>query len=1773
SFGFDSHKRSNLYYLDEQTLLTSVGNVLVFINVKTSEQTYFEGLRDGAIGAIAVHPSRKYIALAEVYPQPSIFIFQYPSMNLFRILRGGTTRAYSDIAFNAKGDKLASVGSDPDYMLTVWNWKAQEITLKSKAFSQDVYKVAFAPENDGILTTSGMGHIKFWQMSATFTGLKLQGYLGKFGASELTDICSFIQLPDGKVLSSTETGNLLLWDGGMIKCEIAQKGKKPCHVGKIEVVLMVDSEVFTAGEDGYVRVWDFEMIDNADVTSETAGPGGAPVSSSGPAVARVFEMEFLEEFMIGKDVKIKNMIRSIENPSQYLILDMEGHLFKLDTKQRFIDKTLSFHSGGIAGLDMSTTCHSMVSLGSDGVVHLYDYMKKALLAKEKYTSGGTALASLPLCLDARGSTVAAGFTDGVLRIISYQPPPIDINRPVFTLQYAFKPHKCAIAAISISADGTYMATVGATDQTIFFFKIENKPVSPSDESSAGAPFDKNNTKIVPIGFIEMEEAVSQVSFSADNHTQNMEPNEEGDEDDSGDDDGDDGDDGDANGPLAGKLAFIVCKNGEVFSSRVPHPRRVNTSLTFQLEASALRIKPWKLNVPPPKIVEAPKPKEGAEEEKKEAPGSAGGDKKDAAAPAAAPQEAPKDDPKADKRIGSAIRKARGLCITGTSAISRILYLPGGYFLMALVNKYGEGEIRSCKFDSPDKSRLLLVGKNRFTDLKLSATGKYLISGTADGMTCIRQIKLDDMLLHKWEQGHETYEHYSKCFDDVAHAIKMQRGVPQGSGLPKDKIYDGQYWMGHVHDCDRGAITNVSLSFDEAFLCSSGMDGGIFMFRFNPKEINDKEAPNFEYYESDDQEPTSDIIDKNVYTIQETKIKSERDRQLSEAEQKKQATRDYISELCSEYLKITATMDAQKIPRNTIPAVDPDLKADIEKETLERIENVKKELEWVSEKESIGPNKLKRKYLDPIQTYHIRVTALKTAAAVATFRTLALTEKSDFGIHSLGNHDRAAAAAGAKGHHDAKVGTSQSEGAACLGGDQPEKGREVGGRSTVVKKQAKEPKDSRSKLEARKALRAERAQLWKQLMDAKPDANYEDRRDGCYPDERYVVTDKDIENLKREEAANANQSKRGGDGDFGGFGGGGGGGNASQPPVPTVVQPPAGENNAPGVTSGDPLDMTGSSRYSTLQKSRLYAQAMAGKSALEIAEEEALYKALECRRKAILRNVENHVKAFDVCVDELMHERVALEADVKLVDMKLLLLYREWVHLKEFEKHDNFLAQKLNGKSSEKLELAHKIKECQERLNAKKIEIEEIISSEKELQEEFGRLVAGGGGGGGAGGGENKHEEFLSKVLKKKIKRTKKKAKTDGDEEDEEEEEEEEDDEDDDDDEDFEDEGDENAEDLDTCPADLDPAIFEGVIQLRERKLDLDEALVEIQKAIEGFKKENDALLKKEKIIDAALRATESEIQDFQTQKQRKLNELDVVVPLRAHQIQYLDEQEVLPADLSQALIFVNSGLSKLKTRIKELQQEKLDIRKNHKELKKMHVSLIKSRKEKQLKLMELEGRATDVQLLKFGQTIDLEKLERMGINRSADELREKLTREDNKRLKELESCDREIKHLKDNLTDMTRQNTVLLENLVNLTEAHHTLEEALNLSQATVNAEYSGLQKKDILERNKLISLVQTQANEIDGLKKEIELLIRKPLRQPATMPRNANKVTGGYQRASGVKQTMSLMSPMQEEFGGGDGNDGVVAAFASEGGAAAAEGVVEPFGQNDVAGATGVDD
>jgi esterase/lipase len=105
-----------------------------------------------------------------------------------------------------------------------------------------------------------------------------------------------------------------------------------------------------------------------------------------------------------------------------------------------------------------------------------------------------------------------------------------------------------------------------------------------------------------------------------------------------------------------------------------------------------------------------------------------------------------------------------------------------------------------------------------------------------------------------------------------------------------------------------------------------------------------------------------------------------------------------------------------------------------------------------------------------------------------------------------------------------------------------------------------------------------------------------------------------------------------------------------------------------------------------------------------------------------------------------------------------------------------------------------------------------------------------------------------------------------------------------------------------------------VCVIREQRLDQEDIITDISKSCEQAKKEQETLKQKLKRIEQSLAATETDIREFQREKQASLNEIDVMVMLYAHQIEYLVDGR-LPMDLSGAVVFSNKELERLKCRI------------------------------------------------------------------------------------------------------------------------------------------------------------------------------------------------------------------------------------------------------------------
>jgi len=282
-----------------------------------------------------------------------------------------------------------------------------------------------------------------------------------------------------------------------------------------------------------------------------------------------------------------------------------------------------------------------------------------------------------------------------------------------------------------------------------------------------------------------------------------------------------------------------------------------------------------------------------------------------------------------------------------------------------------------------------------------------------------------------------------------------------------------------------------------------------------------------------------------------------------------------------------------------------------------------------------------------------------------------------------------------------------------------------------------------------------------------------------------------------------------------------------------------------------------------------------------------------------------------------------------------------------------------------------------------------------------------------------------------------------------------------------------------------------VCDLREKRLDQDDVIAEFQKSIEAFKKEKDALLKKQKTNEMSLKTIDKEIQEFQKEKQNSLNQIDVIITLKMHQMEYLVEGK-LPEDLGEGLVFSRGELQRLHDRIKELVGEKGALRRQQKELRKEHIQLAKSRKDKQARITELEARAYDVQMLKFGQLIDLEMLDRMGSNKGAEELKEQLGKQEQAHAAEAGRWKGKISSAQNELTTLTADNTACLNAVAELTNTQKQLEGVLNSTQNTLFADPAAARRREIAERDNLVQVVNHQAKEIEGLKGEIAVLRRK---------------------------------------------------------------------------------
>jgi WD40 repeat protein len=903
--------------LDDDTIIYTSGISYKIHNVQSGKMKLFFSRDGGGIGSIAVDKQQKYFAVAEKGSFPNIYIFEYPSLRLYRILRGGTEKSYSNVSFSLRGEKLASVGSEPDFNICIWDWRNEILVLKAKAFSQEVFRVIFSDHSDTILSTSGLAHLRFWKIAGTFTGLKLKGQTGKFGSVELSDITGFYILPDGKVVSGSENGRLLLWEGNLIKAVLCISEEKGCHEGVINTIQKVGNHIISAGRDGFVRYWNYEEIDNMEANDQLLG--------------------FLKperEFMIvtnpedpPESHRPADIYEIVVYKGYWLIHDAMGKVFKVTINPDSItqQELLSFNSGKITGISNSRESNALASIGQDGAVRLLDIVNR----KEYYTRGflgrGTCIDWLRLTNNHKDRFVAAGYDNGIVRIVHF-------SKEKMYLRKAMKVHNNPVKSLSFSPSGDCLAVLSANGE-IFFFSVSPDEEQPGD------------IRVDPICIYPVQKKIKSMVWAQ----------------------------------TISRL-LLGCETGEVIEVEVPRAFRAgdeelrpedqgfDSTQTYLNEH--VRTRTFTI-----RMMEFQKPKINEN----------------------------------DLNFLLEDKVIEKFVEWDPAPISALTYLDEskGEFICGVEGPY-LGYLYICRFGEDKPVEAVQTNKSVTRYLAKAGDNQFLVSGTENGEVFVRLI--NNLHVYSKLQNHD--QNFGKIVGVLMNYDKTALTSASEDATIITKTIDLSYFAQVANlrtqqkverekkkarkleaeengeDEEEEEEDEEEDSQGEIIYKTDSYDVAISNLPVKPPQLTGGIEDEFFFDDVPNRVDSPDILDPNMYSIQEEKLNAEEDKRRSEAEKRKQQMRDQIQALRDRFKSLKQyDSSLEEFLRLSFEDfnIDPEYYKMLQDRVADMLDEANKEVSFSVEFGKLKTKKLKDFFMSELEYDRTSVKAFKTPLVVTTFR--------------------------------------------------------------------------------------------------------------------------------------------------------------------------------------------------------------------------------------------------------------------------------------------------------------------------------------------------------------------------------------------------------------------------------------------------------------------------------------------------------------------------------------------------------------------------------------------------------------------------------------------------------------------------------------------------------------------------------------------------------------------------------------------------------------------
>ena len=283
---------SNVKFLNNNRIAYPAASVVVVYDMSSHAQSFMRAHDDDCI-CIAVNSTREIACSGQVASfgnkNPPIYVWTTADLTVVAKLQGFHKRRVTKLAFSPTAQFIASVGGDDAHSVAVYDWRKQACVFFGAGHLEEVYDLAFNPNNLDEFLQVGGKHVKFWSFEtekAIMSAMRQAKNMQKgWRQAEPQVVYSCTYSAEGLAVCGLKDGHIFFF--GKVKPSTPNEciyRINEAHVGPVLSLCSFKGGLASGGRDGWVKIWGSSAgrpKTGASQGGAPSRPGSAPQSRSG----------------------------------------------------------------------------------------------------------------------------------------------------------------------------------------------------------------------------------------------------------------------------------------------------------------------------------------------------------------------------------------------------------------------------------------------------------------------------------------------------------------------------------------------------------------------------------------------------------------------------------------------------------------------------------------------------------------------------------------------------------------------------------------------------------------------------------------------------------------------------------------------------------------------------------------------------------------------------------------------------------------------------------------------------------------------------------------------------------------------------------------------------------------------------------------------------------------------------------------------------------------------------------------------------------------------------------------------------------------------------------------------------------------------------------------------------------------------------------------------------------------------------------------------------